>query len=489
MTPKSKTKKNQKKDYNQLRYQLLFIGIIALPSGIAGALVGPDLFQKSFGIDIVSWQGFLVGLLSGGVSAGVNIAWSNLSQRKHSTATAEKTLPGIADDSLDDRFIQDQICMLMRHVEPHFDVSKKRSVGTTTLALGELTLDVKTTGHSTQRRNQPTYFQTAIYLENQDLNLPSFTLRPRRKGFQIFDKLITGSEVELEERPEFSDKYALVGLTNRVQKLFSDEIKDLLLRQPVWEIHASEKRMILFIPKREYLGEDEKKFAKSATKLTRLFEKRCRELQANGAFSDPVRSDEIVAQVESLEGPLASLYQADFKRTNITRESVRSFVRQATPRSVPKPLLFQTRPDSLLLFAGVVLGLGSIIIATSTQKSPDNSLLLWAISGGLILCSATALFFALRTPLRKRWLLKNGAAVSGVITKVESTGFINANERMYRCYVKFQAAGKKINGKCWLNGQAAQRAQSMIDNKQTTPTLVDPAHPQRCLIPELMAMA
>ncbi|MCP4079951.1 MAG: hypothetical protein GY743_06865, partial [Planctomycetaceae bacterium] len=201
MTPKSKTKKNQKKDYNQLRYQLLFIGIIALPSGIAGALVGPDLFQKSFGIDIVSWQGFLVGLLSGGVSAGVNIAWSNLSQRKHSTATAEKTLPGIADDSLDDRFIQDQICMLMRHVEPHFDVSKKRSVGTTTLALGELTLDVKTTGHSTQRRNQSTYFQTAIYLENQDLNLPSFTLRPRRKGFQIFDKLITGGEVELEERP------------------------------------------------------------------------------------------------------------------------------------------------------------------------------------------------------------------------------------------------------------------------------------------------
>ena len=94
MPRKSKTQKNQKKDYNQLRYQLLFIGIIALPSGIAGALVGPDLFQNFFGIDIVSWQGFLVGLLSGGVSAGVTIARSNLSQRKHSTATPEKSVLG-----------------------------------------------------------------------------------------------------------------------------------------------------------------------------------------------------------------------------------------------------------------------------------------------------------------------------------------------------------------------------------------------------------
>ena len=482
-------KKNQQKDTHQLRYQLLFIGIIGLPSGIAGAIIGPEIFQQFLGIDIVWWQGFLVGFLGGGISAGIKIARSNLSQRKHPTSTPGKTLPGIVDSSLDEKSIQDQICMLLRHVEPHFEITEKRVTGTTTLALGQLVLDVKTTAQSMQKRNLPTYFQTAIYLENRELNLPNFTLRPRRKGFQVFDKLITGGEVEFEDRPEFSKKYALVGLDARIQKLFSDEIKDFLLRQPVWEIHASEKRMILFVPKREYLGDDEKKFAQSATKLTRLFENRCGELQADGALSDPVRGDEIVAQVESLEGPLASLYQADFKRTNMTRESVRSFVRQATPRSVPKPLLAQTRPDSLLLFAGVFLGLGSIIIATLTQKSPDNSLLLWAISGGLILCSATALFFALRTPLRKRWLLKNGAAVSGVITKVESTGFINANERMYRCYVKFQAAGKKIDGKCWLDGRAAQWAQSMIDNKESTAILVHPAHPQRCLLPELMAMA
>ncbi len=489
MPSQANPKKKPQKDSHQLRYQLLFIGIIGLPSGIAGALIGPEIFQKSLGIDIVWWQGFLVGFLGGGMSAGITIARSNLSQRKHSTSTPGKTLPGIVDSASDEKSIQDQICILLRHVEPHFEITKKRATGTTTLALGELVLDVKTTAQSMQKRNLPTYVQTAIYLENRELNLPTFTLRPRRKGFQVFDKLITGGEVEFEDRPEFSKKYALVGLDARIQKLFSDEIKDFLLRQPVWEIHASEKRMILFVPKRECLGDDEKKFVQSATKLTRLFENRCGELQANGALSGPVRGDEMVAQVETLTGPLASLYQAKFRRLYITRDSVRGFVRQATPRTVPKPLLVQTRPDSLLLFAGVFLGVGSIIFATITRHEPDYFLPLVAISVGLILLSAAALFFALRTPLRKRWLLKNGTAVSGVITKVESTGFINANERMYRCYFNFQVAGKKVSSKCWLDGQAAQRAQSMIDNKESTATLVHPAHPQRCLLPELMAMA
>ncbi len=125
-------------------------------------------------------------------------------------------------------------------------------------------------------------------MENKNLDLPDFSLRPRIKSIQVLGNLITGTEISFEDKPEFSSRYALLGLETRVQALFGEEIKDLLYQQPIWEIHASGKRMILFVPKREYHTDEEKVFTKTATKITQLFEKRCLALQADGTLGHPV---------------------------------------------------------------------------------------------------------------------------------------------------------------------------------------------------------
>ena len=112
---------------------------------------------------------------------------------------------------------------------------------------------------------------------------------------------------------------------------------------------------------------------------------------------------------------------------------------------------------------------------------------LWAF--GAFLASGLFLFLATFSSRRKRALLKNGLATPGEITKVESTGWVNGNKKMYRCHVQFSHGGTKRAATCWIDQILAKRARAIIDEQRSTQILTSPSNPKRCLVPELMAMA
>jgi hypothetical protein len=487
-----KTKVKKRKQPDSLSSNVLNVGLFLLlfagPASFAGAIIGPVLGKQFVEVDIAWWQGLIGGVLVGSVCGVVGIAKGKRRPRRNYSDAPAAITSDSKQESSNAKNIEDQILLLMEDVDCDFDVLKQRSSAEKTLALGVLTLQRRATGSSTVPHRAHDHTQTALYMENKNLDLPDFSLRPRIKSMQVLGNLITGTEISFEDKPEFSSRYALLGLETRVQALFGEEIKDLLYQQPIWEIHASGKRMILFVPKREYHTDEEKVFTKTATKITQLFEKRCLALQADGTLGHPVNASEIEAEVEKLGGPLAGVYKRDFKKNHITRDEVRGFSRQATPRSLPEPLLHQTRSDPFLLFVGGFLALAAIVMSILSQKEPDHLVLFILISSFLFLFSGAAIFFASYFPWRRRWILRNGAAIPGVITKVESTGFINGNERMYRCYVSFNHSGKEFSNTCWIDSKAAQRAQSIVDTGQPTTILADPAKPQHCLLPELIAM-
>src|ERR1043166_1505070 len=73
-------------------------------------------------------------------------------------------------------------------------------------------------------KNSHTYFQSVVYLEPANLNLPSFSLRPEN----FFHKMLSAfgyQDIDFGQRPEFSKHYLLRGEDeNSIRQTFNDRV-------------------------------------------------------------------------------------------------------------------------------------------------------------------------------------------------------------------------------------------------------------------------
>src|ERR1041385_2530021 len=73
-------------------------------------------------------------------------------------------------------------------------------------------------------KNSHTYFQSVVYLEPANLNLPSFSLRPEN----FIHKMLGAfgyQDIDFGQRPEFSKKYLLRGQDEQgIRQAFNDQL-------------------------------------------------------------------------------------------------------------------------------------------------------------------------------------------------------------------------------------------------------------------------
>lgn len=465
---------------------LFLLGFCGIPGGFVGAMAIPEFANRFFGLECLWWQGLIIGLVLGMAAGALNIFFAS-KKRATSDRARSKTL-SLKDPNLgNEKSTADSIRLLLGSSGTiWFDLAGQKQVKNSTVSLGEFTI---THYSDSERRSSRTVAQSVVVFEDPDLNLPEFALRPNKNTPSLLANLFSGAGPSMEEFPEFSSRYQLVGLERRLKQLFTSDLVALLTRQPIWEIHASKSRMILFVPQQVFEGENRDRFFRRAMKIAQFFEQRCIALKENHDFNQPVGPQEIKTQVEKIGGPLGILFQQDFKKKFISRDEVREFISQGRPRVIPKPLRHQTSPDYLLLYFSFLLILVGLMLILISQTQPEHmfQMHLWAF--GAFLASGLFLFLATFSSRRKRALLKNGLATPGEITKVESTGWVNGNKKMYRCHVQFSHGGTKRAATCWIDQILAKRARAIIDEQRSTQILTSPSNPKRCLVPELMAMA
>ena len=465
---------------------LFLVGFCGIPGGFVGAMAFPDFANRFFGLECLWWQGLIIGLVLGMAAGALNIFFAS-KKRAPSDRTRSKTL-SLKDPNLgNEKSIADSIRLLLGSSGTiWFDLAGQKQVKNSTVSLGDFTI---THYSDSDTRSSRSVAQSVVVFEDPDLNLPEFALRPNKNTPSLLANLFTGAGPSLEEFPEFSSHYQLVGLETRLKQLFTSDLVALLTRQPIWEIHASKSRMILFVPKQVFEGENRDRFFRRAMKIAMAFEQRCIALKENQDFNQPVSPEEIKTQVEKIGGPLGILFQQDFKKKFISRDEVRKFISQSRPRVIPKPLRRQTGPDYLLLYFSFILILAGFMLILISQTQPEHKFQMHLFALGAFLVSGLFLFLATFSSRRKRAILKNGLSTPGEIVKVESTGWVNGNKKMYRCHVRFSHAGTRRETTCWIDQILAKRAQAIIDEKRPTQILVNPSNPKRCLLPELMAMA
>lgn len=468
---------------------LFLFGFCGIPGGFAGAIAFPQLAKDSLGLECLWWEGLITGCVLGMMMGALLTFFTGKKKtpyaRNHQEASSIKA-PNLANE----KSIGDSIRLLLgSSYETWFDLSDQKQVKNSKVSLGELTITFNSYTQSSPNRPLREVTQTVMVFEDPDLNLPEFALQPNKKIPSFLANLFTGGGTSLEEFPEFSTHYHLVGLEARLKKLFTGDLVALLTRQPIWEIHASKTRMILFVPRKVYQGENRDRFSRRAMKLAQAFEQRCTALKQDYDFNQPVSREEIQTQVEKTEGLLGTLSQQAFRKTFISRDEVREFISQPRPRVIPKPLSHQTGPDLFLLLFGLIVAIsGVFMVFVTSEVDPEDKLVMGMVAGGCFLAGGLLVFLATFFSWRKRAILRNGLATPGDVTKVESTGLINGDKRMYRCHVEFLHGGTKKAASCLIDQTQAKRARAAIDEQRPTMVLINPSNTKRCLLPELMAM-
>ncbi|MEE2639696.1 MAG: hypothetical protein VX768_03650 [Planctomycetota bacterium] len=90
--------------------------------------------------------------------------------------------------------------------------------------------------------------QTALIFEASDVELPEFTLFPKKQGWLgSLKKWMNGDGLVFDDDPGFTDRYSLHGLNSEaIRVLFTPELRKHLAANPGWSIRAKGNLLILF---------------------------------------------------------------------------------------------------------------------------------------------------------------------------------------------------------------------------------------------------
>lgn len=463
-------------------FLIVFFG---LPGAFVGAIGLPQMLREHLGFECVWWQGMIIGFLIG-IAAGMVQFFLKFGTKRRRSGGQAQPAKRVVPDPAEEKSLEDHIGMLTGTVAPQFDVIGQRKLKQSKITLGELTItpDPGRVFHKGDMQREKR--QTAVVIENARLNIPEFSLQPKKKPGTLVAELMTRDKPAQEVTREFSSRYHLRGLETRLKKIFNNELLDLLLQQQIWEIHAASNRMVLFVPQQVYEGKHRKWFLQHAVQIAQVVERRCVALKETG--KDPsISREKNETKIEKSIMPPATPFKNTAKNTWISRDEVQKFVAQARPRILPKALKKQTGPEVLFVFIGFVFILCAMVMLIGAQANADAALGLRMGAGAMFLLGPITLFLTSIFPRRKRELLRNGLVFSGRITNVESTGWVNGSRMMYRCHVEIVDGSKNRKLICWIDQDLAKRGQTLIDQKQTTSVLVSPSKPERCILPELMA--
>ena len=171
-------------------------------------------------------------------------------------------------------------------------------------------------------------------------------------------------------------------------------------------------------------------------------------------------------------------------------EDLVGFLHQLQPRVVPDALRVQFKPDTFLLFFGVIFflfGLGNFILGCSIRfpmEDDGTELPVWVMPavGGLVM-SIGAFIYGLPKWLawRKLQLLRRGRLIDGKIISCKPSLYFVNNQRLFN--VGFQASDGTKTSTLMLRATAT-KANQLMQNGSNTPALQDPVKPSRVVLVE-----
>jgi len=337
--------------------------------------------------------------------------------------------------------------------------------------------------------------QTAIVLDEDDLDLPQFALAPHRKGIvgAIFASLVGGLDINFDDSPEFSKTYLLHGWNEQaVRALFTPAIRDYFSSRKGFGVRGQGRRFVIFLPNRVCKEPEVPQFVKESLAALALFQDSESQLDTQPELRRGTTASDVMATANRMGGLAGSMMQRQLQKIAVTREELEAFLAQNVPRQiVPPGLKRQILGDNLpLIPIGVLLAVGGSVAGVLTIMLADGMARLTGVSmlvtlpllgGGMALVTA-----AYR---RRKWrVLRDGKIAMGTIEKVSRTSTSVNDQVRHVATISYDDGGNVRKTSSKVYGLAAEEARNWHKRNEPVRLLVDPNDPAHVVCADLISL-
>ncbi len=356
------------------------------------------------------------------------------------------------------------------------DSVTQRELAGATISVATMSYSTSGSGDSSNRH----YQQTAVVLDDQQLDVPEFSLRPRVTGLlgKLLKVMGNVAAIEFTDSPKFSENYYLHGwVVEPVRILFTKAIRDHLAQHPGWSVRGKKHRLVIFQSDRVCKDDEVDDFVRESLDILALFQEGEEALDERPEIRREVRPEDISLAATQVGGLAGKLLQNQLNKISVTRNEFSAFVASPPPREVPPGMFRQVVGDNLpLIFVGILFFIGGIIGGTLWIILAEGVLKLLGIPLLLIFTIAGFLmaFLTLRHRKRKTRTLREGVLASGLVTNVRKSDVTVNSQVRFHVTLKYQHEGQEHTTVANAYGSAVDQAQALKDSGQETTVLVDP---------------
>lgn len=366
--------------------------------------------------------------------------------------------------------------------EVDIDVLEQKQLGQASVSVIQMDY---TRRDSSNRSNRVT--QTAVVLDDPELDLPQFALWPHAKGItgMLLGRLANMGDINFDDSPEFSDEYHLHGWNEQaVRMLFTRQIRDHFADSPKWSARGIRQYLVVFKQNQVSAPNQLDSFVDETLKTITLFQQSEEQLDESPNVRRAASIDDVVATAGRMSPIHAMLIKKELEKRRVSSAELDSFLAQPIPRSKPpRGLKYQVGGDNLMLIVlGAVFFIAGIVIPILVLAlAPANDRIMalpFAIAFPLI--GGTILTFSIRHGRKKNRLLRSGTLMTGMVTKVERTNVQINNAQRYHLHVDYAIEGQ--NQSTIANIYAnTEKARELASTGEPVRLLVDPTDHKKIL--------
>ena len=296
-------------------------------------------------------------------------------------------------------------------------------------------------------------WQTAVYFDADDLELPQLYLQPEPKGAIgfVFDLLGGMGDIDFEDSPEFSGTYMLHAVNIQATRtLFTREVREVFAAYPGWHVGAKGNGVVFFWKETRVEPKRRKAFFEQALSMFEALRSGESALDARPDLHRDIRDEDYEDLADEVGGILGQgVRRAARKeiaqkaagpgRVGVDPEELEALLAQRTPRILSDAVRGRVeRSEPGLTIAGVLVLLigwtfGGFMATTGAGALSSMLVLLFTSGmGGFILLLR---FLSIRTPIV---LLERGELVEGEVLDVRTVRSKQPRDPSYDVSVRYE---------------------------------------------------
>lgn len=322
--------------------------------------------------------------------------------------------------------------------------------------------------------------QTVLVSHDAELDLPEFSLSPKRKGLVagLLSWMGGMSDIDFEDSPTFSEEYSLHGWAEKpVRLLFNPDTRAFFSQRLGWSVMGKGDALAIFRHNHVIEDAEEEEFTNVALEILAQFQQAEEQLDEVGVRRETTTGD-VAATAERMGGLAGAMLLRQLRKIAISPEELEAFAAEAPPRTVPPGMKRQVLGDNaVLVYVGLFFLIGSIAFGVGIWWFDKEGKAPWfgyTVPVLQAVAGSAMVFFTARHRRRKFRTLTHGILAEGTVQEIEATQTVVNDQRQHKVVIEFSSGGTTTTKTFNAYGGSVDTARSRQKKGLPMRVLIDP---------------